>query len=34
MNELELLEAAETKQENLLAVFMANIKKVARAFMD
>lgn len=34
MEELELLEAAETKQEKLLAGFFANIKKVARAFMD
>lgn len=34
MEELELLEVAETKQEKLLATFMANMKKVARAFMD
>ncbi|GGH42871.1 hypothetical protein GCM10007423_39840 [Dyadobacter endophyticus] len=34
MEELELLEVAETKQEKLLTTFLANIKKVARAFMD
>lgn len=34
MDELELLEAAESKQESLLLAFMSNMKKVARAFMD
>jgi hypothetical protein len=34
MEELELLEQAELKQEKNLAAFMANMKKVARAFLD
>lgn len=34
MEELEFLERAEKKQEDLLAVFMRNMKKVARAFLD
>jgi hypothetical protein len=34
MEELEFLEQAEVKQDKLLTVFMGNMKKVARAFME